>query len=218
MFGCLGRLVVLVVLLAAGVGAYVTRSRWEPTVRERLGIRPRRVSSATWTPITAEGAARIRSALESLRRPSGPAFVSVQPGDLVAYAIEPVLQRLATDSAPPAARSAQNMLTVRGAVSMSDIGGAAALGALAGVLEGTQRIELTGRVEVPQPGRAVFIVTRIALGDLTLPSAVIGRVVQQIAPRTDKTQVEEGIALKLPAEVADIRFTIGRVTLYKGGQ
>lgn len=216
MFGCIGRIAVVAVLLAAGAGAYVTRSKWEPSVRERLGIRPRRVSSATWSPVTVEGAARIRTALDSLKRPAGPAFVSVRPGDLVAFAIEPVLKRLGT-GAEPAARSAQNVLSVRGSVAMSDLGGAAALGALAGVLEGTQRIELSGRVDVPQPGRAVFVVTRIALGELTLPSATIGRVVQQIVPRTDPTQVEEGIALVLPPEVADIRFSIGRVTLYKGG-
>ncbi len=221
MFGCIGRLIVLAVLIALGATAYVTRNHWEPAVRAKLGMRPpRRPLPITWDPITPAGAARARATLDSLNGPTGPAFVNVGAGDLVAYALEPIVRQIASaqpPGEPAAARSVDNLLLVRGHVRVADLGGEAALGALAGVLEGTQRIEIRGRVEVAQPGRASFVVTRIALGELALPGPLIGRLVQLIAPRTDKTTADEAVALALPAGIADVRLARGRVTLYKGG-
>jgi hypothetical protein len=217
MFGCIGRLVVLGVVLIVAAAGYVTRDRWAPAVMTRItGRNPSTV--ARWEPVTPAGAARARAALDSLKRPAGAAFVNVQAGDIVALAVEPLLKRLAPASKEvpgPEARAETGLLRVRGSVKTSDLGGAAALGPLAGVLEGTQTIEVRGGIEVPAPGRAAFIVTRISVGDLVLPSAAIGRVIQQLAPRREKTQSETAVMLTLPATVADVRLRPGRVTLYK---
>ncbi|HVZ48870.1 MAG TPA: hypothetical protein VG916_08810 [Gemmatimonadaceae bacterium] len=219
MFGCIGRLVVLCALLLVGAVAYVTRDRWMPGVMAHLP--GQRVRAASWQPVTPAGAARARAAIDTLARPTGQAFVNVTPADLAAYALEPVLARLVPagkDVAGPEARADVGLLLVRGSVRIADLGGAAALGPLAGILDGTQKIEVRGSLDVPQPGRAYFVVTRVSVGDLVLPGAAIGRVVQQIAPRKDKAQSEAAVLLALPASVADVRIRPGRATLYKAAK
>ena len=219
MFGCIGRLVVLGVLLVLGAAAYVTRDRWEPALAARMGWR-RPPPAGGWEPITPEGAARVRAALDTLARPTGAGFVNVAPADLVAFALEPVLGKLAqaaTDSVSrPSARADSGTLAVRGAVRMADLGGAAALGPLAGVLEGTQRIEVRGRLDVPTPGHARFVVTRIVIGQLTLPSAAVPRVVDMLVPRRGRDVPSGAVSIPLPPHVADVRVIRRRVTLYKG--
>lgn len=227
MFGCIGKIVVLAVLIVLGAAAYVTRSAWEPRLRAKMGWTPKATAAApTWEPLTPAGATRARAAIESFRRPSGPVFVNVTAADLASLGLEPAMRALsaaapagATGTTPPTpaveALAGENVISLRGNIRMADLGGAAALGPLAGVLEGTQRIEVRGRPVVVAPGTARFIVERIALGNLALPSAAIGRVVQRLAPRTDASAPAEAIALAVPREVADIRVTGGRVTLYK---
>jgi hypothetical protein len=153
MYGCIGRIAVLCLLLLLGLAAYVTRDRWMPQVMTRMS--GRRFANASWRPITREGADRTRAAIDTLKRPGGAAFVNVAPADVVSYALGPVLARLLPgerEAAGPAARAEVGLLLVRGSVKIADLGGAAALGPLAGVLEGTQRIEVRGSVEVPDPG------------------------------------------------------------------
>jgi hypothetical protein len=219
MFGCIGKIVVLAVLIVLGAVAYLSRGAWEPRLREKMGWTPKAAAVApTWEPLTSAGATRARMAIASFRRPAGPVFVNTSAADLASLALEPLMRGLSAagdSTARPEALAGENVISLRGNIRMADLGGAAALGPLAGVLEGTQRIEVRGRPVVVSPGTARFIVERIALGNLALPSAAIGRVVQRIAPRTDASAPAEAIALAVPRDVADIRVTGGRVTLYK---
>lgn len=219
MFGCIGKIVVLAVLIILGAVAYVTRSAWEPRLREKMGWTPKAAAVApTWEPLTVAGATRARTAIESFRRAAGPVFVNTSAADLASLALEPVMRGLSAagdSTSRPEALAGENVISIRGNIRMADLGGAAALGPLAGVLKGTQRIEVRGRPVVLSPGTARFIVERIALGNLVLPSAAIGRVIQRLAPRADASAPAEAIALAVPREVADIRVTGGRVTLYK---
>ena len=87
MFGCLRRIVVLVVLCVAAVAAYLTRDRWIGYV-PWLKSAPRATATAggpKWEPVSDAGAARARQAIESLGKRSGPVFVSLDPGDLASY-------------------------------------------------------------------------------------------------------------------------------------
>lgn len=219
MFGCIGRLVVLAVLIVVGGIAFLTRSVWEPGVRAKLGLRTAvTASAAVWEPITAAGAERARTAIAGMNRPTGPAFQNVKAGDLMAYALDSILR--GRGSATPGVTGAEalateNAVSIRGTIHMKDLGGTTALGPLAGVLEGDQPIEVRGRLEVTGHGHAQFHIERIALKALVLPSAAIGAVVQRLAPRTDKSMDAAAIAIALPPGIADIRVTRGRVTLYK---
>ena len=175
MFGCIGRLVVLAVLIVVGGIAFLTRSVWEPGVRAKLGLRTAvTASAAVWEPITAAGAERARTAIAAMNRPTGPAFQNVKAGDLMAYALDSILR--GRGSATPGVTGAEalateNAVSIRGTIHMKDLGGTTALGPLAGVLEGDQPIEVRGRLEVTGHGHAQFHIERIALKALVLPSA-----------------------------------------------
>jgi hypothetical protein len=215
MFGCIGRLVVLGVLLVAGAVAYLTRASWEPTVRARLGLKPAVVAAApAWEPVTPEGALRVRTALDGFRRPTGPAFMNVHAGDLVAFAFDSMMRGWRSDAgrAHAEALAGENVVSIRGTVAVKDLGGVS--GPLAGVLDGDQPIEVRGRFEVAAGGGTHFRVERIALKSLVLPSAAIGAVVRRLAPAADGA----AIPLALPRDVADIRVTAGRITLYKAAR
>lgn len=219
MFGCIGRIAVLIVFVVLGSAAYATRGTWEPKVRATLGIRPAHVVAApTWEPVTAAGATRARDAIAGLKRPTGPAFVNVKSGDLVAFALDTLLHGWgpATKGVTGTeALAGENQVSVRGTIHMKELGGAAALGPLAGMLEGDQPIEVRGRLEMVGPGRGQFKIERVALKDFVLPSAAIGPIVQRLLPRGNK-ELERGVlSFALPPEVADIRVTKGRITLYK---
>ena len=222
MFGCIGRLVVLAALVVVGGIAFLTRGLWEPRARATLGLRPAVTAAApAWEPITAAGAERARAAIAALKRPTGPAFLNVKAGDLVAYALDSILHGRGSATpglTGPEALATENAVSIRGTIHMKDLGGAATLGPLAGVLEGDQPIEVRGRLEVTGNGRAQFRVERIALKAFVLPSAVIGAVVQRVAPRKDKAMDAAAFAFVLPPEIADIRVTRGRVTLYKAAK
>ena len=222
MFGCIGKIVVLALLIIVGAVAFVTRGAWEPKLREKMGWRPAATAVApAWEPVTAAGAERVRTAMAGMRRPSGPAFVNVKAGDLVAFALDPVLRGWgsgASSANGAEALAGENTISIRATIHMKDLGGTGSLGPLAGVLEGDQPIEVRGRLEFTAGGHAQYRVERIALKNLVLPSAAIGAVVQRLAPRKDKALETTAIGLVMPSEIADIRVTPGRVTLYKAAR
>jgi hypothetical protein len=85
-------------------------------------------------------------------------------------------------------------------------------------MTGTQRVSFRGTPRVVSPGKATFHVDRIYIGQLMLSGPIVGRIMRQVAPRADAGQPAGTIALALPAHVADIRVTGGRVTLYKAAR
>ena len=144
MFGCIGRIVVVAVLIIVGAVAYVTRGTWEPKVRAKLGIRTANTAAAPkWEPITPAGAERARAAFASMQRPAGPVFVNVKIGDLLAFVLDSTVRRWgpATPGAPGAeALAGENTVSVRGTIHMKDLGGAASVGPLAGILDGDRSL------------------------------------------------------------------------------
>ena len=216
MFGCIGRLVVAGLLVACGVAAWLTRDRWEPPLRAKLGLPPAAAPKApAWEPVTVEGAARARAAIAGMRSPSGPSFTNVKAGDFVAYALDGALRGWSAGAKPPEALAMENEIAVRGTVHLKDLGADA--GPLKGLLEGDQAIEVRGRPEVDSTHHAVFHVERISAGKLVVPPQAIGAILSRLAPSREVKGDARALPLALPAEVADIRVTRGRVTLYKGG-
>ena len=140
--------------------------------------------------------------------------MNVHAGDLVAFAFDSMMRGWRSDAgrAHAEALAGENVVSIRGTVAVKDLGGVS--GPLAGVLDGDQPIEVRGRFEVAAGGGTHFRVERIALKSVVLPSAAIGAVVRRLAPAADGA----AIPLALPRDVADIRVTAGRITLYKAAR
>lgn len=226
MFGCIGKIVVLAVLIVVGAAAWLTRGIWEPRVREKLGMKPAITAAASapaWEPVTTAGAARARRAIETLKRPTGPSFVNVGTGDLVAHGLEPVMKFLGpaaertrgdTTTVATEALAGENTITIRGSVQLSELG-MLDLGPLGSALKGQQRITFRGTPTVSEPGKGSFTVDRIYIGEVMLAGPIVNTILRRMVPQADRSLPPAAIALNLAAEIADIRVTRGRVTLYK---
>jgi hypothetical protein len=218
MFGCLGRLGCLIVLIIAGAVGWFTRDSWYPKLRARLGA-PLPVATATvakWQPLTAEGSARARLAVGRLSAKNGPVYVDVSAGDLAAYALDPALRELSRDSAGAEALVRDDRLYVRATVNVADLADAKALGPLSSMIGGRQEITVRGKLEVVSAGHAQFRVDQIALKELQLPQALIEQIIGRLRTkeRTPATP-KDAIPVSVPMELADVRFAKGHVVLYK---
>ena len=218
MFGCLGRLGCLLVLALAAAVGWFTHDSWYPKLRARLGG-PKPVatlSSAKWEPLTAEGSARARLAVAKLSAKNGPVYVDVPVGDLAAYALDPALCDLHSDSVGAEALARDDRLSVRARVNLADLIDVKALGPLASAVGGKQEITVRGKLEVVSPGHAQFRIDQIALKELNLPEALIENIVGRIRTkdRTANTP-KNAIPVHVPMELADVRIAKGHVVLYK---
>jgi hypothetical protein len=218
MFGCLGRLGCLLVLAAAAAIGWFTHDSWYPKLRARLGVAPEAVktTSARWEPLTAEGSARARLAVGRLSSKNGPVYVDVAAGDLAAYALDPALRELSHDTVGAEALARDDRLYVRAMVNVADLADATALGPLGTMISGKQEVTVRGRLEVVSPGHAQFLVDQILLKELSLPAALIEKIISRIRPR-DRTAAtpKNAIPVNVPRELADVRVAKGHVVLYK---
>ncbi|MFI5311351.1 MAG: hypothetical protein ACHQQ3_08975 [Gemmatimonadales bacterium] len=216
MFSCLGRLGCLVIALALAAVAWFTHDAWLPKVRARLGAAPPPAVEAKWEPLTAEGAARARSAFEKLSEKNGPVYLNLAAGDFAAFVLDSVLRGVSDGVTNGEALARDDRLYLRAQVNVADLGGANALGPLSGVVSGRQALTLRGTLDLVKPGRAEFRVDEISVGDLKLPAAVIPRLTGRLAMKErDKTTAPEAIPFHVSRTLGDLRVGKGRVTLYK---
>ncbi len=219
MFGCLGRLGCLLVIVIVGAVAWFTHDSWYPTLRQRMGYplpAVASVASPKWEPLTAEGSARARLAVAKLSAKNGPVFVDVAAGDLAAYALDPALRELSRDSVSAEALARDEHLSVRAMVNVADLADAKALGPLTSMIGGKQEITVRGRLEVVSPGHAQFRVDEMSLKDLKLPKALIENIVGRVRTKErDARTPKDAIPVLVPRELADVRVAKGHVVLYK---
>src|ERR1019366_1207540 len=99
MFSCLGKLVLVVLVLALAAFAWLTQDAWLPKVRARFVAAPPAVAEAKWEPLTAEGAARGRAAFEKLTEKNGPVYLNVAVGDFASFVLDSVVHGLGNGAA-----------------------------------------------------------------------------------------------------------------------
>jgi hypothetical protein len=207
--GCLGRIGCLILVVCIGVGAWMTRAMWLPdSFREHPPV-----GANAWQPISQAGAARTRAALDKLNQPRGPVYQSVSAGDVASLAFaETIGQKSDVDSVE--ARISGAAMLVRARVATGNFRDK--LGPLAGIVKQRETVELTGTFNMLQPGTGEFVVNRAMVGQVTLPSGMIPRLVREIdkRPRPEGT-AENALPLPVPTYVSDIRIANGKVTLYK---
>jgi hypothetical protein len=224
--GCLARLGCLIVLLAIGVAAYLTRDRWMDklpwgaTHTETSRTTPAGDSALSdgWMPLTQAGATRTTTALQKLSTPRGPVFLTLSGGDVASYVFLQIVKQMPASADSFAARIDDDHIRLRARMKTADLGGAVTgvLGALIGERE---RVEMAGTLRVIGPGRAEFRVDDVRVHDVRLPDALIARLVRSVtrgarAPGLD----ERGLPISIPSYIGDVRVSNGKITLYKNVQ
>ena len=201
----------LVVLLLGALCGWMLRDRLFP------GSRPApAATTAAWERLTPEGAARMRAALATLQKPTGPVFVTVRPGDLASFVFEQLAKQL-----PPSADSVEagafgDRMYIRASVKPSDFGGGDVLGPLAGFLADRERMQFGGAFHVVRPGLAEFRVQEIRFREFPVPSGAIPRLLRRIERGARPAGLsDDGLPLVVPSYIGDVRTEPGRVTLYK---
>ena len=217
MFGCLKRLGCLFIVLLVLAAAWLTRDRWYHRVS---GGEPpavgTRATDIVWEPLTDEGAERARTAVRSLNRRGGPAFVNTRPGDISAYVFTGVARQLPPSAEDVRAAVIGDRLYVKALVKLSDFGGARVLGPLSGFVSERDTVQFGGNFEILRPGLAQFRVREIKFRELSLPSPMIPRLLAQIRRGARPEGVTDGgLPLEVPNYIGDVRTGQGRVTLYK---
>jgi hypothetical protein len=220
-FGCLRRVLLLVVLLVVGAVAALTRDRWLPVVRGEQP-RPAAPDSAAvrvdtgWVRVTYSAAERGRATLGRLKSPKGPAYVRLAPAEFAALVLDSLGARLPASADSLAVRVEGRELQVRMSVKLGDLGGQQVLGPLAGMLGDRERLVLGGTVEGASGGRALLRPTSVRVGEFAVPGPVIPRLVGTLTRGGAAPGGERGtLALTLPPGVGDVRVADGKVTLYR---
>jgi len=213
--GCIARLGCLGLLALLAVCAWLTKDRWMQHLR---GAPPPAGSErVVWQPLTLMGSRRASAALDSLASRNGPVFQNVAPGDASAYVFKALLGKLPDDADGAEAAVVGDRLRVRASVRLRDLGGAAVLGPLASLLGERERLELAGTFRVVRPGLAEFDIKEATLRDLKAPAGAIPKLLRALTGADRPAGVsDDGLVIRIPPALADVRIGNGRVTLYKG--
>ena len=217
--GCIGRLGCLAMLVLLGGLAWLTQDRWLPMLTgSSRGAADTAVGAigreGVWQPLTVQGSARARRALESLQRPDGPLAVTLSVSDLGAYIYEQLARQLPPSADSVEATAIGDRLHVRASVRLQELGGGNVLGPFAAMLGERERLQLGGNLRVVRPGLGELLVREIRVGDLRLPPALIPRLLRQAARGDRPAGVSEaGLPLRLPEYVGDVRVGGGNVTI-----
>ncbi|MBI2407137.1 MAG: hypothetical protein HYV19_02385 [Gemmatimonadetes bacterium] len=215
MFGCLGRIGCLILLVVLAVGGWYTQSWWYPRVRAMVVATPP-AATVAWSPISADQATTASRAVSRLGERSGPAYASLTPAQFAALQLEPAMKILGSSAGNPEASISGDTLLLRANVAVTELGDPKSLGPLAGMLDGRQPVLIGGRLSMVQPGVIGLHVTQMTVKELRLPGGLIDRIVRRISVRQRTDSLAPGvIAMPAPAGVADVRVANGKVVLYK---
>jgi len=217
MFGCFRRIGCLFVVCVVAVAAYFMRDRWLPLI-PNMGSAPKGTAATgpAWEPVSDEGAARARRAIESLGRRNGPVFVNLTPGDLASHFYIALSEQLPPSADSIEAATMGSRLYVRAVISLDDFKAADALGPLSGFVGRREPLRMGGTFALVRPGLAQFLVEDVRLGELPIPRGGIPKLLRQIRRGSMPPGVaENGLPFVVPNYVADARVADGKITLYK---
>ncbi|MCU0617041.1 MAG: hypothetical protein MUD17_08175 [Gemmatimonadaceae bacterium] len=229
--GCLSRLVGAAVV----VGGLATAAWWftggavplpevvtsrlpfEARGRDSLSTAPSRAyTRARWQTVDSADSRRAAEQLAELARPGGPGMVTLQPGELVAFLIEPFAAQL-----PASARAAQVAVSegrvyVKADVKLVDLGLDESIGAMIGSLDRRDTIVIGGVFEPITAGRGQFLVDEVVMGEFSVPSVLAPKLAAAIRRGTVPADVApNGFPVALPSGVGDVRIRGDQVTVFR---
>lgn len=211
---CLGRSGCLLLVVVLAVLLWFTRGLW---LRYLPGVHDTAaVTEQLWEPLSPAAAARGKRAIDAMSARSGPVFTNLKGAEVASYIFE-----RAGVSLPAASDSAQaavigDVLYVRAIVPMKELAASGALGPLGGFLNDREPLTLGGTFHVIRPGLSEFQIREVKLREFKVPGQIIPRLVKQLdrGPRPEGIS-PDGIAVKTPPSLADVRIADHRVTLYR---
>jgi len=216
--GCLKKLGCLLVIAVIALCAFwAYKTGWvrfgRPSEENRVAV------AETWQPLTTEGAVRASAALNQLASPRGPVYVNVAPGDLAAYIFQELTHVFPKDADSIRAAAIGDRLYVRAIVPTKELGGSGTLGPLTALFGERERVQLGGTLHILHPTLAEFQVKEVKIGNINVPQALIPRLVHQITPPLSlPASAPDGMPLRTPEYVGDVRVSNGKITLYKTAQ
>lgn len=170
----------------------------------------------TWQPLTDGGASRARTALQRLQERNGPLFANVAPGDLAAYIMQELSNTLPSSADSIQAAAIGDRIYLRAVLKTSDLGDRKSLGALSSFLGDRERVQLGGILRIIRPGLGEFQVKEFKIRDFGLPQALIPRLIRQISRAERPAELSpDGLALRTPDYIGDVRISNGTITIYK---
>jgi hypothetical protein len=206
----------LVILLLIGIIAFLTRHSWMRVLPGGGRAASDTVIASTWQPLTPQGAQRAQVALDRLRAPTGPTLVSVAPGDVAAYLLQVLSRALPASADSIQAAAIGDRLYVRAIVRTSEFGDKSALGPLSMLLGDREQLQIGGTLRIIRPGFAELQVKELKIRDFSLPQALIPRLVRQISRGERPPELSpDGLPLRTPDYISDVRVSNGQITLYR---
>jgi len=211
--GCIARLGCLILLVCLAIGAWFTRATWLPKITGKPVVTS---AAPGWEPLTPEAGAAGKKKLDELARPSGPVFTNLSATEVASYVFQTVARTIPAQADSAEAAVIGDALFVRAVVPIREIAGTGVLGPLAGMLNDRERLQLGGTFHVIRPGLSEFQVREIKLRDFKVPSGAIPRLLQQLSRGNRPEGVApNALAITTSRNLADVRISNGRVTLYK---
>ena len=213
MFGCIGRLGCLAVLVIVGAAAWFTRDRWMSKVVNTL---PAAASAPVWEALTPAAAERGRRAVTAMSTTSGPVYENLHAAEVASYVFQTLAKTIPASADSAEAAVIGDVLYVRAMVPVKEIGASGVLGPLAGLLNDREKLSFGGTFHVVRPGLSEFQVREIKLRDFKVPAGAIPRLLKQIShgPRPEGI-ADDAIPVTTPKTLGDVRIANHLVTLYK---
>ena len=218
--GCLRRLgcLLLLVVLAAGA-AWITSNRWRPLLPGWVpGTEDARAIAADtgWAPVTPVGATRAEHALSALRDRSAKVYTPVSPADFAGYVLMDLSGRLPPDGDSTQAVVIANQLRVRTSLDIRALGGQHAWEPVFDLIGTRAPLVLAGSFDVVRPGIAEFHVQELSIHGVPVPGPMIPRLLRRVDSGLHPIGMAANTLLvNVPAYVADIRATSGKILIYK---
>lgn len=216
--GCLRGLGCLVLIVVVAAAAWFFRADWLPLLH-RGGTASAVVDSSStvvWQPVTPDGARRAKAVVAKLGARSGPVFTNLPPGDLTAYVLSELSKQLPPSAHDIEAAVIDRQLWVRAQVRLADFGGPGELGPLGKLFGDAEPVVFGGTLGIVNPGLAVYRVKELRIRDLSVPSAMIPKLLRRAEHGSRPPGLaDDALPMLVPEYIADVRIQNGRITLYK---
>jgi hypothetical protein len=166
--------------------------------------------------VTPAGATRAEHALTALREPSARVYTTVSPAEFAGYVLMDLSGRLPPEGDSTAAIVVENQLRVRTSLDIRALGGQDVWGFVSDLIGTRAPLVFTGTFDIVRPGIAEFRVTELSIHGLQVPGPMIPRLLRRVDSGLHPSgMAANALLVNVPAYVADVRASSGKILIYK---